>query len=90
MEHRRPKVSWVTQLEGALACGDGDVPEGFKTANQIATELNLTRRGAANRIQQWMGSGKVVMRLYRVTSGQVTRPVPHYCETKSLPKNFQP
>lgn len=82
-------MSWVTQMEGALACGSGDVPEGFKTANQIAAELNLTRRGAASRIQQWVDSGKVVMRHYRVTSGQVTRPVPHYCEIKSLPKNFK-
>ena len=76
-------------MEKSLHVAEGDIPAVFKTRRQIATELGLTQSGATKRIREWVVSGRVTVACWRITSGQVTRPTPHYCITSELPKNFK-
>ncbi len=54
------------------------VPPGWLTATAIADKLNRSRRTIGTMLTAAVTNGKAEKQSFRITSGQVTRPVPHY------------
>ncbi len=50
------------------------VPKGFYTIKQLAEKTGQTKKS----VEWWLQKRKTERRMFRVTTGQVTRPVPHY------------
>lgn len=69
-------LNWADAL-GAAPSTDA-VPAGWMTTNQIAVEINLSREQASRKIRERVAAGKCEVRSFRITTGGVTRPVPHY------------
>ena len=55
-----------------------EVPEGWLTAKQIATELGKATATVGALLCRAVSEGRCERKLFRVTSGSVTRPIPHY------------
>jgi len=50
------------------------VPEGFYTKRQLADSVGVSLDSMTDKLLKM----KVEMKMFRVTSGTVTRPIPHY------------
>ena len=55
------------------------VPPGWFTTKQLADKLNKTRPTMARLLAEAVADGRCEVQRFRVTTGSVTRPVPHYC-----------
>ncbi len=54
------------------------VPEGWLTARQIAAKLGKGNSTVGALLVRAVRDGKAQRQNFKVTSGQVTRPIPHY------------
>jgi response regulator of citrate/malate metabolism len=54
------------------------VPKGYKTTQQIADECGRSRAQTARLLLVGVRNGEVECKNFVITTGQVTRPVPHY------------
>jgi hypothetical protein len=54
------------------------VPPGWFTTKQLADKLNRTRPTMARLLADAVAAGRCEVQKFRVTTGAVTRPVPHY------------
>jgi hypothetical protein len=54
------------------------VPPGWLTLKQISQKLNKAARTTSALLSRAVSEGRAERQDFRITSGQVTRPVPHY------------
>jgi len=70
-------------LDGLAAILNADpvqdqVPAGFHTLKEFAAHVGISRAQAQAKLHQGVKDGLVEVRRFKVKTGQVTRPVPHY------------
>ncbi len=53
-------------------------PKGWHTTMQLTEHLDLSQRSVTILIGRMAAAGDVVVRKFRVQTGQVLRPIPHY------------
>jgi hypothetical protein len=54
------------------------VPEGWHTAREIASRLGQGGSTIGALLCRAVREGRAERQMFRITSGQVTRPIPHY------------
>jgi hypothetical protein len=54
------------------------VPDGWLTTMQICEQLNQSRSYVARRLGERMKDGSCEMKTFRIRTGSIVRPVPHY------------
>jgi hypothetical protein len=54
------------------------VPEGWHTAREIASRLSKGGSTIGALLCRAVREGRAERQMFRITSGQVTRPIPHY------------
>jgi hypothetical protein len=55
-----------------------EVPPGWHTAKQIAAELGKATPTVGALLCRAVADGRAERKTFRITAGQVTRPIPHY------------
>ena len=50
----------------------------FYTARQLGKMWNINERTASTRIQRCIEAGLIEVKNFKIKSGMVTRPIPHY------------
>ena len=53
-------------------------PKGFFTRANLAQAWKISEQQANRKLKKYVASGLMETKEYRVKSGQVTRPIPHY------------
>lgn len=53
-------------------------PDGFKTRSQWAKEWEVSEQHCSRLIQRYASKDMLETRYFKVRSGMVTRPIPHY------------
>ena len=53
-------------------------PKGFKTRTQWAKEWNVGEQYCNRLLQKYIAKNLIEVKMFKVKSGQVTRPIPHY------------
>lgn len=78
-QRRVAKPDWMLRFQEAFCSDTRNVaPLGWLTTTQIAKEFRVSRDVAIVRIRRMILAGEMQMQKFRTTSGQVTRPIPHY------------
>lgn len=54
------------------------VPPGWLTVQQLADKLGVPRRTIGERISNAVREGRAERQMFRISTGAVTRPIPHY------------
>jgi hypothetical protein len=54
------------------------IPPGWFTTKQLAERLGKTRPTTARLLSEAVAAGRCEVQKFRLTTGAVTRPVPHY------------
>lgn len=70
--------NWLNTLQSAIESTVDDAPKDFKTLLQIASEIGKSRTQTGTLMRIAIAGGNVDVKLFRIKSGQVIRPVPHY------------
>jgi predicted transcriptional regulator len=76
----------LARLADAFSAQVDEVPEGWRTADQIAAEAGKSTPTACRYLKQAIAAGLVEMRPYRIRSGTRVYPVPHYREIEKRGK----
>lgn len=53
-------------------------PKGFFTRASLAQAWKISEQQANRKLKKYVASGLMEVKYYKVKSGQVTRPIPHY------------
>jgi hypothetical protein len=69
-------AKWCAALASPVALDT--VPPNWHTARELATKLGKAGSTIGTLLARAVREGRAERKDYRVTSGQVTRPVPHY------------
>jgi len=69
-------AAWCAAL--ATPVIEDEVPPGWLTTRQIAKQIGKAESTTGTLLARAVAEGRAERKDYRVTSGQVTRPVPHY------------
>jgi hypothetical protein len=69
-------AAWCAALASPLVTDT--VPPGWFTTRQIASKLGKTRPTMARLLADAVAAGRCEVQKFRMTTGAVTRPVPHY------------
>jgi hypothetical protein len=73
------KTKHIKALEKLFGNAIADKPEdGFYTRRELQKMWNSSERIISRKISAALKNNLLEMRMYRVTSGMVTRPIPHY------------
>ena len=73
------KNSKLKKLDAMLNKWSVETPDkGFYTCRQLAKEWGVNERTASIRIRNFIEVGIMVCKNFKVKTGMVTRPVPHY------------
>lgn len=73
------KTKDLQALEKLFGKAVADKPEkGFYTRRELQKMWNTSEPIMSRKISAALKSGLIEMRMYRVQSGMVTRPIPHY------------
>jgi len=72
-------MNWLDGLTETVGI---KVPPDFYTAREIAALKRLSTERVSELLREQIATGKIVMRLYRAKTGQITRPIPHYGPAK--------
>jgi response regulator of citrate/malate metabolism len=70
------EAAWAAALR-APAVTDV-IPPGWFTTKQLADKLGKTRPTMARLLSEAVAAGRCEVQRFRITTGAVTRPVPHY------------
>lgn len=69
----------LQKLESMLKEKSVETPEkGFYTARQLGKIWDIDERTASTRIKRCTEAGLIEVKNFKVKSGMVTRPIPHY------------
>lgn len=69
----------LRKLEAIFQNRNIDKPhKGFKTRSQWAKEWNVSEQHCTRLIHKYLAKNLLEVRMYKVKSGMVTRPIPHY------------
>lgn len=69
----------LQKLENMLKEKSVETPEkGFYTARQLGKIWDIDERTASTRIKRCTEAGLIEVKNFKVKSGMVTRPIPHY------------
>lgn len=71
-------MTTLEKLQEAIAGHPEKVESGFKTASQWAREWQIGDSTARRILNGAIGKGIAEIRNFKIRSGQVFRPVPHY------------
>jgi hypothetical protein len=52
--------------------------KGFFTRAELARMWKISEQHGSRKLKKYVDSGLIEMKFFRVTSGMVTRPIPHY------------
>lgn len=69
-------AKWCEALASPMAADK--VPPGWITARELATKLNKGPSTIGHLLVRAVREGRAEKQSFRIQSGQVTRPVPHY------------
>jgi hypothetical protein len=72
------KTDWASALGVSIVERCEAVPPGWKTAEQISRDIGLRRAQTSARLRAAIAANRAEVRHFRIESGSVTRPVPHY------------
>ncbi len=72
------KYAWADALQSAILTKVDKVPPGFQTMFQIAAQIGKSRPRTGELMQIAIAGGNVEVRQFRIKTGQIMRPVPHY------------
>jgi hypothetical protein len=70
------EAAWAAALVSPII--PDEVPPGWLTARQLAKKLNKPESTMGKLLNHAVVEGRAAKQSFRITSGQVTRPVPHY------------
>ena len=69
----------LKKLQTLVNKGQVETPDKeFYTARQLGRMWNINSRTASTRIQRCIEAGIIEVKNFRIKSGMVTRPIPHY------------
>jgi len=68
--------AWAAGLAAPVAIDE--VPPGWLTVKQVANKLKKAHSTTGYLVARAVAEGRAEKQSFRITSGQVTRPVPHY------------
>jgi len=69
----------LQKLESLFQKKTAETPEkGFFTRAELAKAWKISEQHGNRKIKKYIDSGLIEMKYFRVTSGMVTRPIPHY------------
>jgi hypothetical protein len=69
-------AKWCAAL-AAPAIPD-EVPPGWMTVQQLSIRLGVARRTVGERLSNAVREGRAERQNFRISTGAVTRPIPHY------------
>jgi hypothetical protein len=69
--------AWAAALASPVALDT--VPPGWLTAKALAAKLGKALPTVSTLLTRAVAEGRAERQMFRIQSGQVTRPVPHYC-----------
>jgi hypothetical protein len=69
-------AKWCAALASPIV--QDEVPPGWMTARELATKLKKADSTIGTLLTRAVVEGRAEKQSFRITSGQVTRPVPHY------------
>jgi acyl CoA:acetate/3-ketoacid CoA transferase beta subunit len=69
-------AAWCEALASPIV--PDEVPPGWLTARELATKLKKGNSTMNHLLATAVAEGRAERQLFRIASGQVTRPVPHY------------
>jgi len=68
--------AWAAALASSIV--QNAVPPGWFTTRQLAEKLNTPLPTMGRLLSESVAAGRCEVQRFRVTTGSVTRPVPHY------------
>jgi len=68
--------AWAAALASPVALDT--VPPGWLTAKELAAKLGKALPTVSTLLTRAVAEGRAERQMFRIQSGQVTRPVPHY------------
>jgi len=69
----------LQELESLFQKKTAEKPEkGFFTRSELAKAWKISEQHGNRKIKKYVDSGLIETKYFRVTSGLVTRPIPHY------------
>ncbi len=71
-------MNWADALQDAITAKVDKVPPGFQTMEQIAAQIGKSRPRTGQLMQIAIAGGNVEIKSFRIKTGQIIRPVPHY------------
>lgn len=69
-------AAWHAALRGEPV--EEKVPEGWYTVHQLSKSLGKAHSSIGHSISRAVKEGRAERKLFRIQTGSVTRPVPHY------------
>jgi len=69
-------AAWCAALASPVALDT--VPPGWLTAKELAAKLGKALPTVSTLLTRAVAEGRAERQMFRIQSGQVTRPVPHY------------
>jgi response regulator of citrate/malate metabolism len=69
-------AKWCAALAAPII--EDEVPPGWMTARELAKKLGKADSTMGKLLNRAVVEGRAAKQSFRITSGQVTRPVPHY------------
>lgn len=69
-------AKWCAALSAAVVTEE--VPEGWYTTRQLSQKLGKALPTMGAQLNRAVAEGRCERKLFRITSGSVTRPIPHY------------
>jgi hypothetical protein len=69
-------AAWAAGLATSVVVDE--VPRGWMTSRQLAKKLNKGESTMNHLLVRAVAEGRAERQSFRIVSGQVTRPVPHY------------
>lgn len=76
-KHADPELAkWCAALASPLVADK--VPEGWHTARELAEKLGKANCTITCLLSRAVRKGTAERKMFRICSGQVTRPIPHY------------
>jgi hypothetical protein len=70
------EAAWAAALASPIVADE--VPRGWMTARALATKLKKGNSTMNHLLVRAVAEGRAERQSFRIVSGQVTRPVPHY------------
>ena len=68
---------WLGALQNAVKDGAEPVPDGWKSAAELATEIRRSRPHTMRIVRELLLAGRAESRKFRIWVGNRTYPVPH-------------